>query len=325
MEALLEKEEIERRIEGLVKKYKDGEVDNKSMEFWLPIYCENRLISALPKLSLLKSGFESNNLDLNTFFSNSVYDIFVNPQKTQKEKLKEFLISFSSESEIQHLICLLAFSDTIYQSDSSSYWLEVLREMSVDDKDGFIHCLMYLLSRNETSSEVYKSIILGYPVVLLQILNAAYIFGFKSHEELITSFVINDKYKGFVFTNMVEAIRLLFYDKVNESWTKALFTMKNIEDSLWGTALTLLPMGNYVELLIAKYQYQLAYELIMNERLKLNETERPLYYALMHYMREEYPNEYLRMPPEMKETTEDIIRKIEAFRAQDQKAETTAE
>ena len=325
MEALLEKDEIERRIEGLVKEFKDGKVDKESMEFWLPIYCESKLISAIPKVNLLKSGFESDNLDLNTFFSESIYDFFANPQKGDKKQLKEFLMSFSSEGEVQHLICLLAFSDTIYKGASSSYWLEVLREMSNDDKDGFIHCLIYLLLRNNDSSDAYRSMALGYPVLLLQILNTAFAFGFKAHEELITNFKINEKYKDFIFTNMVEAIRLLFHNKINESWDKLLFVIKNMQDELVKTHLTLLPFGNYIQLLIAKYQYQYTYQLMMNEKLKLNETDRPLYYALMHYMRDEYPNEYLRMPPEMKETTEDIIKKIEAFRAQDKVVASTAE
>jgi hypothetical protein len=39
-----------------------------------------------------------------------------------------------------------------------------------------------------------------------------------------------------------------------------------------------------------------------------------MWYALMHYLREEYPLEFLRMPPELGETVQEIIAKVEEYR-----------
>jgi hypothetical protein len=37
----------------------------------------------------------------------------------------------------------------------------------------------------------------------------------------------------------------------------------------------------------------------------------PIWYALMHRMREQYPNEYLKMPPEIAETVQEILQKAD--------------
>ncbi|MEM6801670.1 MAG: hypothetical protein AAF696_09730, partial [Bacteroidota bacterium] len=41
---------------------------------------------------------------------------------------------------------------------------------------------------------------------------------------------------------------------------------------------------------------------------------KPIYYALMYYMQDEYPNEYLRMGEELEETVQEIIAKVEQMR-----------
>jgi len=64
------------------------------------------------------------------------------------------------------------------------------------------------------------------------------------------------------------------------------------------------------QLLIAKHQYHIAYNLFHEEKLKLKTQLKPIYYALMHFMKDEYPNEYLKMGSELKEPVEQIIGKI---------------
>jgi TPR repeat protein len=69
--------------------------------------------------------------------------------------------------------------------------------------------------------------------------------------------------------------------------------------------------------LIAKKQYHQTLKYFNDqefEPLHLKDKFKPVYYALMHYMRDEYPNEYLKMGDELKETVEEIIQKIEKVR-----------
>ena len=70
----------------------------------------------------------------------------------------------------------------------------------------------------------------------------------------------------------------------------------------------------FLLLAIAKKQYAFVYDYFMGERGKKIQSKdrfKPIWYALMHYMREEHPIEYLRMGSELKETVEEIIVKID--------------
>ncbi len=73
---------------------------------------------------------------------------------------------------------------------------------------------------------------------------------------------------------------------------------------------------NFIELL-AKSQYHFVYEYFNSERgqsLQLKDHLLPIYYALMHYLKDEHPQEYLRTPPELKETVQEIMDKVEEYR-----------
>ncbi len=73
----------------------------------------------------------------------------------------------------------------------------------------------------------------------------------------------------------------------------------------------------YFLLLLAKSQYTFLYDYFNTpqaEELQIKDRLKPIYYALMYYMQDKYPNEYLRMGDELKETVEEIIDKVEEMR-----------
>jgi len=47
------------------------------------------------------------------------------------------------------------------------------------------------------------------------------------------------------------------------------------------------------------------------EELKLKDRFKPIYYALMTYMKEEYPDEVSKMGSELEEPVKDVIKEIE--------------
>jgi TPR repeat protein len=63
----------------------------------------------------------------------------------------------------------------------------------------------------------------------------------------------------------------------------------------------------FIMLLIAKKQYHSALKLFNENPYHLKDRFKPLYYALMYYMQDEYPNEYIKMGSELKQTVEEII------------------
>jgi TPR repeat protein/DNA-binding transcriptional regulator GbsR (MarR family) len=67
--------------------------------------------------------------------------------------------------------------------------------------------------------------------------------------------------------------------------------------------------SNFLKMLLVKRQYYTAYKYFQNDILL--EDFLTYYYATLHYLKDEYPIEYLRMPPEMKETVEELVAEIE--------------
>jgi TPR repeat protein/DNA-binding transcriptional regulator GbsR (MarR family)/nucleoside-triphosphatase THEP1 len=65
--------------------------------------------------------------------------------------------------------------------------------------------------------------------------------------------------------------------------------------------------------LMAKKQYYLTQKLFEESEHNLKDRLKPIYYALMHYMRDDYPNEFKKMGEELKETVEDIVETVEEF------------
>jgi len=72
-------------------------------------------------------------------------------------------------------------------------------------------------------------------------------------------------------------------------------------------------MTEYVIFLISKKQYHLAMGLFQEEEYQLQDKIKPVYYALMHLMKDDYPKEYIRMGAELKETVSEILERIHAM------------
>jgi TPR repeat protein len=70
-------------------------------------------------------------------------------------------------------------------------------------------------------------------------------------------------------------------------------------------------------LFLAKEQYDFIYNYFTSEKgeaIQLKDRFKPIWYATLYYMQDKYPTEYLRMPPEIKETVEEAIAKVEQMR-----------
>ena len=70
------------------------------------------------------------------------------------------------------------------------------------------------------------------------------------------------------------------------------------------------PVKQYLLLLIAKHQYNQALRLFRESPLNLRERYRPIYYALMYFMRDTYPDEFKKMGSELEQTVMEIVEEI---------------
>jgi len=69
-------------------------------------------------------------------------------------------------------------------------------------------------------------------------------------------------------------------------------------------------MERLILLLLAKKQYHFTLKLFENSALDLKDKFKPVYYALMHYLKDEYPNEYLKMGAELQQPVADVMERI---------------
>ena len=73
-------------------------------------------------------------------------------------------------------------------------------------------------------------------------------------------------------------------------------------------------ISEYINLLIVKSQYYKAKEYFENEKYQLKDKLKPIWYALMTLMQDEFPNEIKKMGSELQESVNDILKTIEELR-----------
>ncbi len=66
--------------------------------------------------------------------------------------------------------------------------------------------------------------------------------------------------------------------------------------------------------MMAKDQYNSVLKIFNENKFDVKDRFKPVYYALMHFMKDKFPNEYLKMGSELKETVEEIIKEVEKYR-----------
>jgi nucleoside-triphosphatase THEP1/DNA-binding transcriptional regulator GbsR (MarR family) len=69
-------------------------------------------------------------------------------------------------------------------------------------------------------------------------------------------------------------------------------------------------LNEFFILLLAKKQYYAALKIFNENPFDLKERLKPIYYAVMYFLKDDYPNEYKKMGAELKETVEEIINKV---------------
>ena len=95
--------------------------------------------------------------------------------------------------------------------------------------------------------------------------------------------------------------------KFDEALNELILSME--DEGYW--SLDRINLGQiYLKLLLAKKQYHTAYNYFQQEEWQLKDRFKPLYYATVYFLQDEYPTDYLRMGPELKETVDDILAEV---------------
>lgn len=101
------------------------------------------------------------------------------------------------------------------------------------------------------------------------------------------------------------AVVLLWNEEFSKSYEKFEEWME-----FEGAMESLADISDYINLLIAKGQYYKAKEYFENEKYQLKDKLKPIWYALMTLMQDEFPNEIKKMGSELQESVDDILKTI---------------
>ena len=124
----------------------------------------------------------------------------------------------------------------------------------------------------------------------------------KSLELIQKSYKIKKEYAN---THTYAAV-LLWNEEFSKSYEKFEEWIK-----FEGAEESLADISEYINLLIAKGQYYKAKEYFENEKYQLKDKLKPIWYALMTLMQDEFPNEIKKMGSELQESVDDILKAIE--------------
>lgn len=109
---------------------------------------------------------------------------------------------------------------------------------------------------------------------------------------------------------ILKSFILLWNNEINESFNSIMYCLNNYSKDGY---VNLEYFQKLILLLLSKKQYHFTYFIFEKLELNLKERIKPIYYALMFHMQNEYPNEYLKMGEELKQPVEDILKKIEVM------------
>lgn len=109
------------------------------------------------------------------------------------------------------------------------------------------------------------------------------------------------------FNIYVLSIILLWNEKFDESYNK-------LDEFLKSNCVKGNEIKDYFILLISKKQYHKAKEFFEIKEYQLKEKFKPIWYALMTLMQDEYPNEIKKMGSELQEVVEGVLKKVEEYR-----------
>ena len=105
--------------------------------------------------------------------------------------------------------------------------------------------------------------------------------------------------------NLIAILEHLAENKLRESLE--LFELANSNSELSDDFL-----HEFLLLLISKKQYHSVYK-VFEENPNLKDRLKPIYYLTMEYLKDEYPNEYLKAGEEMRETIEELKERVKWF------------
>jgi TPR repeat protein len=229
-------------------------------------------------------------------------------KNNQIEKAIDLLLkSKKTNANILGIIGAFYFQLKEYKKAEQYY----LKALEGGDKDvlGMVGLLYEMQKEYKKAEEYYLKAIENGDKEDLNLLSWFYFEQAKNIDKSLEfAYDSYNKEKGFHNTYILATI-LLWNEEFSKSYEKfieCLSYKKAIEKEVYIT--------NYFNLLISKGQLYKAKEFFEMEKYNLKDRFKPIWYALMTLMQDEFPNEIKKMGNEIKQITNDVLEEIEKFK-----------
>lgn len=207
-------------------------------------------------------------------------------------------------------------------------------DQAVDNGDGdAAHLLAHHYQEHEEygkAEELFiKSFDLGNRTSLLCLANCAFHDGLENRKKFILNLFESKMAPFDEPLLLMEYCKLLVWNDrfresvnhLNQNQPKISFALESDSENYKEEMLS--ELTSYFIRLIAKSQYNLVKELFESDIVNYKQIIKPVYFAFMTYLKDEYPNEYLKAGSEMDETINEIVIEIEKARNIPVKGELT--
>lgn len=324
MESWLDKDELERRVLKMINELKNEKTDISSLLLWNEVLISCESVSPLLKYQLIelletklpkdfKREIEKLSEKKGELFEHMLLskEISIN----DISKIIKIDFDFSKDKALLQVtlmtILLLLLSKKGHKEIA---WLAFLEKCTNYDNTGTIDLLISGIWRgygdiNLAEEFIYKSVRKN-NIYAYEQLPRFYFEEARKKEEARNLIYLNEK--NDLDYKILKANICLWNNNLDDSLKSFDSIIGSLSQDDLGKNIN--KIKDYVLLLISKVQTNLAYKILTDEKYQLKDKMLPVYHALMHYMKDDYPNEYLRMPPEMKETVEEVMKKVEEYR-----------
>jgi DNA-binding transcriptional regulator GbsR (MarR family)/nucleoside-triphosphatase THEP1 len=137
--------------------------------------------------------------------------------------------------------------------------------------------------------------------------NIAWLYFIEKRNKIEALNLIQNSYEYFkhFLSATFYSIILLWNNEIEEALRMINVFMKD-EEVIYSNA----PLDLVLMFLMAKKQFHFTYKLFKENKFEIKDKFKPIYYALIYFMRDTYPDEYRKMGAELRETVEEIIKTV---------------
>ena len=156
---------------------------------------------------------------------------------------------------------------------------------------------------------IYRKNLVGYKAVSIQVLGES--LQQLPENTIFTNIMpmISIFWTLCIWGNQFEVVaEILKNDLVQDLFDSELLEISDYEMD----ALKEVFFDDFIEMLLVKEQYEMAYRLF--DQFNLKELLKPYYYATLSFFNDERNQEYLRMGPELNQTVNEILKSVEKYR-----------